>query len=219
MILRCKQCHSWSSSRRHAGRDIDPAVDWRWHWSTGYDAPRTAEQVVLVDLVCGQVPGIRLAHRVLSRWQARVTRNPRKNMAIARPAPVPADPEKRQNPRSGFSCRIRSTTARWSDRGATRRPMSHIVSPAPTSTTTVFAGTRGCAPCPIQPTPPTTANVTVAAATRRAPRPVRPAGERTVSAGPTAEASARLRAEDADLWSSAEGSKGSMGAEAPKVVR
>src|ERR687894_202519 len=55
-----------------------------------------------------------------------------------------------------FSCRIRSTTARWSDLGATRCATSHTVSPAPTRVSAVSAGTTGLAAWPIQlaPAPP-----------------------------------------------------------------
>jgi hypothetical protein len=65
-----------------------------------------------------------------------------------------------------FSCRIRCTTARCSDFGATRRATSQTVSPAPTRVTAVAVGIAGCVSDPVQSRPPTTANITMADATR-----------------------------------------------------
>src|SRR5918997_6370881 len=81
-----------------------------------------------------------------------------------------------------FSCRIRSTTARWSDLGATRCATSHTVSPAPTRVSVVSAGTTGLAAWPIQLAPPTTANVTAAAAASRTALANRGARMRTCGA-------------------------------------
>jgi hypothetical protein len=113
-----------------------------------------------------------------------------------------------------FSCRMRSTTARGSDRGATRRAMSQRVSPAPTWTTAVFAGTSGAVFCPIQPKPLTTISVTTAAASSRVPGPGHAIGERTASAVFAAEASIWRRAEQAEqtvLCPLTSGAKGGTG--------
>lgn len=88
-----------------------------------------------------------------------------------------------------FSCRIRCTTARRSDLGATRRATSQMVSPAPTRVTAMSAGIAGCACGPVRSRPPATANTTMAAATRLATRPDRNAMGGALSASATAGAS------------------------------
>jgi hypothetical protein len=91
-----------------------------------------------------------------------------------------------------FSCRIRCTTARCSDCGATRRATSQTVSPAPTRVTAVSAGMAGGASDAVRSRPPTTmATITAADATRLAIRPDRNAAGGALSASATAGASSR----------------------------
>lgn len=105
---------------------------------------------------------------------------------MPRQARAAADQEPRLEPTMPLRCRIRCTTARWSDLGATRCATSHTVSAAPTRVTTVSAGIAGYACGPVQSRPPTTANITVADATRAATRPDRNATGDGLSTSATA---------------------------------